>query len=74
MYCVTVNLTGEEWERIQGAASRQWPTEVLSCAEIVGRFTLTGIKTFQNLSPEARADQTRDFQQSIFSTDERLRH
>jgi hypothetical protein len=35
MYCLTVNLTSDEWLKIQQAAAKQWPSETLSYAEIV---------------------------------------
>ena len=74
MYCVSVNLSSYEWLRIHQSATKQWPTETLSRAEIIRRYALIGIKSFSNLSSEARADQTRDLQQSIHAPDERLRH
>jgi hypothetical protein len=42
VYCLTKNLTSDEWLKIYKAAVRQWPTETLSRAEIVRRYTMFG--------------------------------
>jgi hypothetical protein len=40
MFCVLLNLTSSEWMRIQQAAGKQWPGEVLFRAEICRRYVL----------------------------------
>jgi hypothetical protein len=54
MFCVSVNLTSNEWMRIQEAAQEQFPSEVLSRAVVGRRFSLAGIDVLKQLFPEDR--------------------
>jgi hypothetical protein len=62
MYCVSVNLTSAKWLRIQDAAGKQWPNEVLPRAEIVRRYTLAGVDILKHLSAADRARVAHSFQ------------
>lgn len=73
MLCVSVNLTGEEWSRIQTAAARLWPQETLSRAEIVRRYALVGIDTLKHSSRVDRQRVTEQLQNSMTAADTRLR-
>ena len=74
MLCVSVNLTSSEWLRIQQAASKQFPNEALSHAEIVRRYTLAGIDALKQLSSADRARLAHGFQASMEAADERMMH
>jgi len=74
MLCVTVNLSSDEWIKISNAAVKQWPTETLSRREIVRRYTLFGIETLKNLSPDEQSRATHQLQSSMTASDTRLRH
>jgi hypothetical protein len=74
MFCVSLNLTSSEWMRIQQAASKQFPNETLSRAEIVRRYTLAGIDALKQLSSADRARLANGFQASMEAADERMRH
>ena len=73
MFCVSLNLTSDEWVKIQQAASRQWPGEVLSRAEICRRYFLVGMETLKNISDADRVRLAHQFQASIEAEDQRLR-
>jgi hypothetical protein len=73
MYCVSVNLTSNEWQRIQQAAGKQWPKEVLSHAEICRRYVLAGMETLKNISAADRARLAHELRASMQADDERLR-
>jgi hypothetical protein len=68
-----VNLTSDEWVRIQEAARKQWPHENLSRSEIVRRYTLARIDPLKQLSSTQRAQLTHEYQASMAAGDERLR-
>ena len=74
MYCVSVNVSSDEWLRIQQAAAKLWPTEMLSRSEILRRYVLAGVESLRNLSPRDAAQLARQFQDSIIVPDARLRH
>jgi hypothetical protein len=48
MHTVTVNLTTDEWIRIQQKAEKLWPGERISQAEILRRLTLAGARAILN--------------------------
>jgi hypothetical protein len=74
VYCLTVNLTSDEWIKIQQAAAKQWPTETLSYAEIVRRYTMFGVQSLTNISPADQSRLTHQFQASMTAQDTRLKH
>jgi hypothetical protein len=53
------------------AASKQWPQECLCRSEIVRRYTLFGIESLKNLSPEDQSRLAHQFQASMEASDER---
>jgi hypothetical protein len=71
---LTVNLTSDEWIKISNAAAKQWPTESLSCGEIVRRYTMFGIESLKNLSPADQSRATHQPQSSMTASDTRLKH
>jgi hypothetical protein len=73
MYCLTINLTSDEWIRIRNAAVKQWPTETLSYAEIVRRYIMTGIQALKNTSADDQRRAVHQFQASMRANDERLK-
>jgi hypothetical protein len=74
MFCVSVNLTSSEWMKIQQAASKQWPGERLSRAEICRRYVLVGIQAVKNVSPTDQSRLAHQFQASMEAGDESLKH
>jgi hypothetical protein len=54
MFCVSVNLTSGEWLTIAQPAAKEWTNENPSCAEIVRRYTLSGIEALKDLSAAER--------------------
>jgi hypothetical protein len=73
MFCVSLNLTSDEWMRIQQAAVRQWPGELLSRPEICRRYLLIGMETLKNLSDADRTRLAQELQASMAAEDQRLR-
>jgi hypothetical protein len=74
MFCVSVNLTSDEWIKIRDAAGQQWPKECLSCAEIVRRYTMHGIQSLKSASPDEQSRATHQPQSSMTASDTRLKH
>ena len=76
MLGVTVNLTSDEWIKIANAALEQWPTEAqtLSRAEIVRRYTMTGIQSLKSASPADQSRATHQLQASMTPQDTRLKN
>jgi hypothetical protein len=74
MLCVTVNLRSDEWIKIRNAAVKQWLTETLSRAEIVRRYTMFGIESLKNLSPDEQSRATHQLQAGMEASDVRLQH
>jgi hypothetical protein len=68
-----VNLTSDEWIKIFNAAAKQWPTETLSRAEIVRRYTMFGIQALKNTSADDQSRLTHQFQASMEASDTRLK-
>jgi len=73
MFCVSMNLTSDEWIRIQQAAVKQWPAESLSRAEVCRRYVLVGMETLKNLSAADRVRLAHELQESMTAEDQRLR-
>jgi hypothetical protein len=73
MFCLSLNLTSNEWQRIQQAAGKQWPKEVLSRAEICRRYVLAGIQALGLASPADLERMAHEFQMSMEAGEERLR-
>jgi hypothetical protein len=74
VYCLTVNLTSDEWLKIFNAAAKQWPKETLSRAEIVRRYTMFGIESLKHLSPADQSRATHQLQAGMAASDIRLEH
>jgi hypothetical protein len=78
VYCLTVNLTSDEWIKISNAAAKQWPIETLSAAEIVRRYIMFGIQSLKNTSKNTSSDEqaraTHQLQSSMEAQDKRLKH
>jgi hypothetical protein len=64
MFCVSVNLTSNEWHRIRQVTDQQWPNQRLSRAEILRRCALAGLDLLRNLQPRDQARLQRDYQLS----------
>ena len=73
MICVSVNISSDEWLRIQQAASGQFPNESLSRSEIIRRYALAGIQALGKQSPGELERTAHEFRASQAAPDQRLR-
>ena len=67
-------LSSDQWIKIHNAAAKQWPTETLSRAEIVRRYTVFGIQVLKNTSADDQTRLSHQFQASMEASDTRLKH
>ena len=65
MHCLTVNLTGAEFQKIEQTAGKLWPRERLSRAEIMRRFALAGTMALLAMPEADRAAARRWFQETM---------
>lgn len=73
MYCVSVNLSSNEWIKTQQVAARQFPHPTLSRSEIIRRYVMLGIRTFSSQSQQEHARMTHELEASQPAPGERLR-
>ena len=73
MFCLSLNLTSDEWLKIQQASPKQWPGEVLSRREICRRYLLAGIEGLKGLPEADRSRLAHKFQDSMTTEEKRLR-
>ena len=61
MYCVSLNITSDEWMRIQQAAIKHFPNECLSRSEIIRRYAMVGVQALGNPPPADRGARAQGF-------------
>ena len=72
MYCISLNLSSDEWVRIYKSAREQWPGELLSRSEILRRYIVIGVAKLKNVSPQDAKRMAFDLQKSMTVPDTRL--
>lgn len=73
MYCISLNLSSDEWVRIYKAAREQCPGELLSRSEILRRYILIGVSKLKNVSPQDAKRMAFELQASMHVSDTRLK-
>jgi hypothetical protein len=74
MFCITLNLTSNEWLRVKQAADAQWPGERMSTGELCRRYVLAGVDGLKNVPEADRARVQRQYQATMEAGEERWRH